>query len=329
RINVEYVCALGAKEFSADALKAASEYAKLGADKLQEKIPEAIEAGKDFAGKAVGVGEEYGKIALEEGEKLASKAFAEDGYFVLIIENFDVVLVKWDEKYPYGDNQDQFKKFAENAANTKQLLLVEVPVTDYGDKENEDLAKRFNVEKADFPAYKLFLKGKSKPIDHTGDRTEVGLKQFLTQHTNLWFGLPGTLEQMDLLARQFFDLLSSTDDTHDQEKKTLFEKAKEQMKAMTNKNDQRSGESYVKIMEKMLEQGPEFLKREARRVQNLLKGKITTEKKEELNYRQNILLSFKSLKDAVIDPIVDKVSDIKESVVDTANDIKDKIKPEL
>jgi hypothetical protein len=35
-----------------------------------------------------------------------------------------------------------------------------------------------------------------------------------------------------------------------------------------------SGESYVKIMESVVKQGIDFLKREGRRVQNLLKGKV-------------------------------------------------------
>ena len=81
----------------------------------------------------------------------------------------------------YGEKQDAFKKFAESAANTKKLLIAEIPITDFGDKENDQLAKEYSVTKADFPAYKLFLKGKSNPIDYTGDKTEDDLKRFLSQ----------------------------------------------------------------------------------------------------------------------------------------------------
>jgi endoplasmic reticulum protein 29 len=84
----------------------------------------------------------------------------------------------------YGEKQDAFKKFAENAANTKNLLIAEIPITDYGEKENEQLAKEYGVSKPDFPAYKLFLKGKSKPIDYTGDKTEDDIKRFLSQNTS-------------------------------------------------------------------------------------------------------------------------------------------------
>ena len=84
----------------------------------------------------------------------------------------------------YGEKQDQFKTFAESVANTKKLLVIEIPIADYGDKENEELAKEYSVTKEDYPAYKLFLNGKSKPIDYTGDKTENDLKRFLSQHTS-------------------------------------------------------------------------------------------------------------------------------------------------
>lgn len=214
--------------------------------------------------------------------------------FEKIIRNFDVVLAKFDDKYPYGEKQDQFKAFAEHVANTKNLLVVEIPITDYGDKENEQLAKDFSVTKADFPAYKLFLKGKAKPIDYSGDKTENDLKRFLSQHTSLWFGLPGTLETFDRLAREFFEAVSS--DNKDNQN-ALLEKARQEQNGLTDKKDQKSAESYIKIMETAVKQGADFFKREERRVQNLLKGKITNEKKQELQTRANILLSFKSTKD--------------------------------
>ncbi|CAF1162528.1 unnamed protein product [Rotaria sp. Silwood1] len=238
--------------------------------------------------------------------------------FDKIIRNFDAVLAKFDDKYPYGDKQDEFKKFAESVANTKNLLLAEIPITDYGDKENEELAKEYSVTKADFPAYKLFLKGKSKPIDYTGDNTENDLKRFLSQNTDLWFGLPGTLELLDRISREFFDASSANEETN---QKSLLEKARELVKGLTDKKDQKSGESYIKIMETVVKQGVEFLKREGRRVQNLLKGKITSEKREELQHRANILLSFKSLKESV----TETVETIKDKVVDAAETIKETV----
>jgi endoplasmic reticulum protein 29 len=124
--------------------------------------------------------------------------------FDKILRTFDIVLAKFDDKYrmyfksidivfhlidtifslAYGDHQDQFKKFAENAANTKRLLIVEIPITDHGDRENEQLAKEYGIKKEDYPVYKLFLKNKPKPIDYIGDRTEHDLKRFISQYTS-------------------------------------------------------------------------------------------------------------------------------------------------
>ncbi|CAF2828493.1 unnamed protein product [Rotaria sp. Silwood2] len=232
-----------------------------------------------------------------------------------IRQHFNVVLAKFDDKYPFGDKHDQFKKFAENVANTKNLLVVEIPITEYGDKENAQLAKKYGVKKADFPVYKLFLKGKSKPIDYTGDKTENDLKRFLSQHTNLWFGLPGTIEELDRLAQEFFYASSNNDENA---QKSVLERARKQVKQLVDKKEQRSGEWYVKIMESVVKQGTEFLKREGRRVQNLLKEKIINEKKEELQNRANILLSFKSLKES----ITDTGDAVKNNVVNAGKQVK-------
>ncbi len=45
--------------------------------------------------------------------------------------------------------------------STPDILLAEVGVRDYEEKENQDLADRCGVKKDDFPALKLFLNGKS------------------------------------------------------------------------------------------------------------------------------------------------------------------------
>jgi len=256
-------------------------------------------------------------ISLSEGHTPGTVT-VDSFTFKKVVRNFDFVLAKFDDKYPYGEKYDAFKRFAQSAVNTKNLLIVEIPITDYGEKENEDIAKKYSVTKADFPAYKLFLKGKSKPIDYTGDNTDEDLKLFLTKNTDLWFGLPGTLESLDRLARNFYDVSSSKDESS---QKSLLEKAQELAKSLTDSAEQKSGASYLKIMESVMKQGTDFLKREGRRVQNLLKGKITNEKKEELQHRSNILLSFKSLTETVSDA----VDDVKEQIVNVGEQVKETV----
>jgi hypothetical protein len=53
---------------------------------------------------------------------------------------------------------------------------------------------------------------------------------------DLWFGLPGTHEILDRLAREFFDA-SSNNDEHTQ--KSLLEKARQQIKDFSDKKEQK------------------------------------------------------------------------------------------
>lgn len=41
--------------------------------------------------------------------------------------------------------------------------------TDYGEKENADIAEKYGVKKDDFPVYKLFVEGKDEPVTYQGN----------------------------------------------------------------------------------------------------------------------------------------------------------------
>lgn len=59
-----------------------------------------------------------------------------------ILPKFQSTLVKFDVAYPYGPKHDEYVKFAESVANVDSLLIAEVGVKDYGEKDNADLANR-------------------------------------------------------------------------------------------------------------------------------------------------------------------------------------------
>lgn len=53
-------------------------------------------------------------------------------------------IVKFDVSYPYGEKHEEFVKLGSAYQSVEDLLVAEVPVKDYGEKDNEDLAIRFD-----------------------------------------------------------------------------------------------------------------------------------------------------------------------------------------
>ena len=80
--------------------------------------------------------------------------------FDKLLSKFKVSLVKFDVAYPYGDKHEEFGKFSQSASEIEDLFVGEVGIKDYGDKDNADLADRFNVKKDDYPVVILFVRNK-------------------------------------------------------------------------------------------------------------------------------------------------------------------------
>ncbi|XP_046351507.2 endoplasmic reticulum resident protein 29-like [Haliotis rufescens] len=208
------------------------------------------------------------------------------GVFDKIISKHQVVLVKFDETYPYGEKQDEFKKVAEASFSQPDLLIAEVQIADYGDKDNADLGERFGIKKEDHPVYKMFVKGKDKPLTFLGkDKKADDVKKFIMKESGLWLGLPSCLEEFDQLVKEFH---AASGDA----KKKVIEKSEASAKAISNESEKTSAEIYVKTMKKVLEKGEGFIDSEIERVEKLKDGKVSDKKKEQLGNRLNILTSF-------------------------------------
>lgn len=207
-----------------------------------------------------------------------------------VSSKFKASLVKFDAAYPYGPKQEEYEKLCEASSNIDNLLVVEIAVKDYGEKENADLAQKYGVKKDDYPVLKLFVKGQKEPINlgKEEDYTADNLKKFIRSKSGVYIGCTGCIKAFDDIVIKF------TNENSVEKKKKLLRDAEDLWDKAKGNLEQKSAEVYVKIMRKLLEKGDEFLLNESTRIDNLLKGKISKEKKEEMQQRISILQIFKS-----------------------------------
>ncbi|XP_058966124.2 endoplasmic reticulum resident protein 29 [Pocillopora verrucosa] len=209
--------------------------------------------------------------------------------FDKVIGKHKAVLVKFDKQYAYGEKEDEFKKFAEKASSQPELLVAEVGVSEYGEKENDNLRERFDISKDDFPVYKLFKQNDASPVDFKGEVNADELAKFVKTNSRLWIGMPNCIERFDRLAD---DLLSSDNSAY----ADIIQKAEKALEESTDEKEKASGDIYVKIMKKIQEKGVDYVDNEVTRVQKLLKDKITDKKKDQFKKRLDILTSFQHSK---------------------------------
>ncbi len=200
--------------------------------------------------------------------------------FDKLIAAFDVALIKFDTAYPYGDKHDEFAKVAVDAADQKRLFVGEVGVKDYGEKDNEELAKRFNVEKDDFPAVFVFTEDQHYRFK-AKEFTAENIKAFLRAKTGLYLPLAGCIEALDKLVLEelekdeadFKGLLTKVEAFETEEKK--------------------KADVYVKVLKKVVADGEDFITKELTRTKKLLdEAKVTEDKKKQLKEKSNVLKTF-------------------------------------
>ncbi|ETO14216.1 Endoplasmic reticulum protein ERp29 [Reticulomyxa filosa] len=184
-----------------------------------------------------------------------------------------------------------WKALANQISLSSKIFLGEVGVSEYGEKENEELIERFSILPETFPQFRLFKAGQPSLQPIIFNETEVKvhtLDLFLRSH-GLWTGLEGCLEEFDLLADEF---MRSKDDAT---RTKVIEKANHLLPSLTNKTQIKSANYYLKVMTNIVTQGKDFVTSELARLQKLIK-----EKKKTLSYdnsswfqsRCNILQSF-------------------------------------
>jgi len=207
--------------------------------------------------------------------------------FDKLIGKFSASLVKIDQAYPYGDKHEEFAKVAKEASAIDNLFVGEVGVKDYGDKDNEELAKRFNVVKDEFPVAFVFVNngGDVKHYRFDEEFKAENLKDFLKKKSGIYLPLAGCIGEFDELAAKFIE--ASAD------KENIITEAESKVKGF-NEKQTKQAEVYVKIMKKIYEKGSDFVSTEESRLKKVISGKLSKEKKQEIEGKLNILKSFVS-----------------------------------
>jgi endoplasmic reticulum protein 29 len=143
------------------------------------------------------------------------------------------------------------------------------------------------VTKEEYPTVILFVKNNQEgSLNHykfAQDFTAENLKNFIKENSGVRLPLQGCIEQFDVLADEF--LASSKT-----EKETVIRSAGASAKGFESP-DKEKAETYVKIMRKLMTDA-DFLAKEETRLNKVLAGKLTKEKKASMEERLNILKSF-------------------------------------
>ncbi|KAJ8971394.1 hypothetical protein NQ314_000727 [Rhamnusium bicolor] len=148
--------------------------------------------------------------------------------FDKIIPRFEVVLLKFDVAYPYGEKHDLFSNVASEIIDNKNIIFGQVGVKDYGEKENQEFSKKYGIlSKEDLPALKLFVQGEDEPFSFEKNMpwNDENIKKFIRDHTSIYLGLSGCLEAFDKLAIKF---------TSSNDKEAILKETEQEAKKLSN-----------------------------------------------------------------------------------------------
>lgn len=156
------------------------------------------------------------------------------------------------------------------------------------DSEKE-LGSRFGI--SGFPTIKFFSKTNKDGEDYSGGRSEQSFIDYLNEKcgTNRVIGggvdeKAGRIDAFDTAAETFMKKPEERDDIISQ----LADTAANESDASYKK----SGEYYVKVMKKVQEKGAEYVTKEIARLERMLEGHMTADKRDSMFRRKNVLVVF-------------------------------------
>lgn len=208
--------------------------------------------------------------------------FDEDS-FRKVVPKFKYSLIKFDIAYPYGPKHDAFVQFAETLTDMQDLIVADVGIKDYGQKDNEDFAKAQKVDTTKLPVIKLY-KGIKESIAFTDDEITIEkLREFVLENSDVHLTLPGCVEALDKLAIKFTQ-------SKDADRKQYLKEVEDYL--TETDNEVKAKQVYSLYMKKLLED-EDFVGKEQKRLKKILtEGQLAEAKKQILQNKINILYAF-------------------------------------
>jgi endoplasmic reticulum protein 29 len=202
--------------------------------------------------------------------------------FGRIIDGSRYAFVRFDKEYSYGEEHDAWKDFAKKVGDSSaDVLCCDVGVSEYGDKDNSDLAEMYGIKSEDFPQYRLFTKGGSttEPLKFTGEKKSDEFLKFIQETAGAWIGLPGQVKELDSLAKDWV----KGDKAAALKAANAFTPAEK---------DADSHKYYCKVMTKG-EKDADFVTKESARLKKMIDdASVKEDKKAQFGRRLNMLSSF-------------------------------------
>lgn len=217
-------------------------------------------------------------------------------------DNFDVVVLLCNKRQigDYGTDSIRsdyfhfaYKSNTENGAD--RVLFAQVIVNG---AENLALAEEMGAPR-DFmhPLMYVIPAGRKQPVQYPSTKPFHAreLSNFVAKHSSLHFQLPGQITVFDDISDEFMELHG---DRHREARAALVKKAKQELEKLRAPDGAEEGEAaqyYISVMEKVLNQGNNYIKKEIMRLTKLLgKDSVSSAKKRNLERHLNILHHFEA-----------------------------------
>ncbi|TRY63958.1 hypothetical protein TCAL_11026 [Tigriopus californicus] len=209
------------------------------------------------------------------------------------VRRFPFSLVKFDGGYPTGEKHKIFAQLGRELSEVRNLLVAEVRIKTYGDKENEDIAMRFGFQEADYPEIILFIQDKKggtlREIRYGAEVSADAVINFLKSKAGSDLTLPGCLKEFDRYAQFFVN-------NDEKDRQRMLDKVVEIVSEMRPGSRKDKATRYMKIMETFVTRGLEGVEHEEERARKLLEEKLSQEKRINFEIMLNVLKSFKYTK---------------------------------